>query len=145
MARQYTADERALIAEFLIKNFPWLKPSTRDYPSGADQVEILADLYAEFKKPAPKPKAPRFTKDGQMKCPVCGETNEPELQEEGYVVTHNLAGLHVERGKLKAIDARGWPGNSDSLSAEGERLVLMCGSSSCVATFDISDVEVSWQ
>lgn len=136
-----TNEQRVLIADFLIKNFPWLEGED-DYPSGADQVETLAILYEQYKT---KPKAPKFMKDGRMKCPACGKTAEPTLQEEGYIVTHRLNSIRVERGKLLAIDAKGWPGDSGSVSESGDRLVLMCGAGSCDATFDISDVEVNWK
>jgi hypothetical protein len=103
----------------------------------AAAVKMAGNLKTASVKPL------RFTKKGEMKCPVCGEKNVPDFIEEGYSISHQVREFDIEKGRLKGIIARG--GDSSDFSDEGDRLVLMCGSPSCVATFPIpEDMEIDW-
>jgi len=76
--------------------------------------------------------------NGKLICKECGPVR-PALLEIGYTVTHELVSL----GKRK-IAARGWNGDSKSVSESGTALRLECPQ--CFAQYDLPDwCEVNWK
>jgi hypothetical protein len=92
-----------------------------------------------------QPPAARFRR-GKLLCShrrINGpeEAVTPHLIEAGMVITHDLIAV---RPKAKYLDARGWDGDTCSISEEGEELLLECPE--CQSQYLIPDgCEIEWQ
>jgi hypothetical protein len=112
--------------------------SRLDYTGMPKEEAAQQAMLFHLRRRIPTPKAPTFKPDGRMRCVKCKRWNVPHLEETGYSITHDLRAIEGN-----TITARGWDGDSNKASEEGDKLWLMCPD--CGHLHPLPDgMEVEW-